>query len=103
MPLHCNPALRAVSARPSSITCRGRSRQNQALCDRSGAFGVGTRAAAALLGLLATGCAHADDPGPNSPQGLVRARLVAETSTLQRGQTGWLAVHLTMKPGWHTY
>jgi DsbC/DsbD-like thiol-disulfide interchange protein len=28
---------------------------------------------------------------------------VAETSTLQRGRTGWLAVHLTMKPGWHTY
>ena len=54
-----------------------------------------------LLGLvLATGL-HADD-APD-PQDLVHARLIAETSALQRGKTGWLAVHLTMKPGWHTY
>jgi thiol:disulfide interchange protein DsbD len=33
----------------------------------------------------------------------VRARLVAEGTSLQRRQSGWLAVRLTMKPGWHTY
>ena len=33
----------------------------------------------------------------------MRARLAAENASLQRGRTGWLAVHLTMKEGWHTY
>ena len=59
------------------------------------------RAAGLLLGLLVASVLHADD-APD-PQDLVRARLIAETSALQRGKTGWLAVHLTMKPGWHTY
>jgi thiol:disulfide interchange protein DsbD len=39
---------------------------------------------------------------PDAPV-LVRAKLVAETSTLQRGKSSWLAVQLTMRPGWHTY
>jgi len=59
------------------------------------------RAAALLLGLLVASVLRADD-APD-PQHLVRPRLIAETSALQRGKTGWLAVHLTMKPGWHTY
>jgi DsbC/DsbD-like thiol-disulfide interchange protein len=28
---------------------------------------------------------------------------MAENTSLQRNQTGWLAVQLRMKPGWHTY
>ncbi|MGQ0677814.1 MAG: protein-disulfide reductase DsbD domain-containing protein [Rhodospirillales bacterium] len=34
---------------------------------------------------------------------LVRARLVAENATVKPGETAWVALHLTMKRGWHTY
>ncbi len=47
---------------------------------------------------------HAADTSPQpSGQSLVQARLVAEPNSLRKGKTGWLAVHLTMKPGWHIY
>ncbi len=34
---------------------------------------------------------------------LVQARLLAETAVVQPGGTAWVALHLTMKKGWHTY
>jgi DsbC/DsbD-like thiol-disulfide interchange protein len=62
------------------------------------------RTAALLLGALAAGGSHSANEG-NLPdaRGLVQAELVVETSTLQRGKSAWLAVHLKMRPGWHTY
>jgi thiol:disulfide interchange protein DsbD len=42
-------------------------------------------------------------PAPANGEDLVRARLVAENTGFQSGKTNWLAVQLTMKPGWHTY
>lgn len=75
-----------------------------ATCEQSG---ICVRFIGALLGLSlwsSPGPAHADvAPGPDTPEGLVRARLVAESTSLQRHQRGWLAVQLTIKPGWHTY
>ncbi len=59
---------------------------------------------ALLLGALVAGAAHCANSGdPQAASGLVQAQLVAETSTLQRGKSGWTAVHLKMRPGWHTY
>ncbi len=61
----------------------------------------------ALLGLSFWSCVGPADADvaslPDAPQRLVRARLVAESTSLQRDHSGWLAVQLTMKPGWHTY
>ncbi len=34
---------------------------------------------------------------------LVQARLVAESIVVKPGGTAWVALHLTMKQGWHTY
>ena len=34
---------------------------------------------------------------------LVHARLVAETASFQRNYAGWLAVELSIEPGWHVY
>ena len=69
--------------------------------------GFSVRFIGLLLGLSLgspPGAAHADvAPEPDTPQGLVHARLVAEGTSLQRHQRGWLAVQLTIKPGWHTY
>jgi len=42
-------------------------------------------------------------PAPDNRRDLVRARLVAQNTAFARGKTNWLAVRLTMKPGWHTY
>ncbi len=62
------------------------------------------RMGALLLGALVAGAAHCANSGdPQDASGLVQAQLVAETSTLQRGKSGWTAVHLKMRPGWHTY
>lgn len=62
------------------------------------------RMAVMLLGALIAGAAHCANSGaPPDAAGLVQAQLVAQTSALQRGKTGWIAVHLKMKPGWHTY
>ena len=50
------------------------------------------------------GLAHADvPPRPDAAESLVRARLIAESTSLQRDRSAWLAIQLTMKPGWHTY
>ena len=38
-----------------------------------------------------------------APPSHVQVRLVTETQTLHPGQPVWLAVVLTMEPGWHTY
>jgi thiol:disulfide interchange protein DsbD len=61
---------------------------------------------AQVLALLLVGLpsvSRAEDKMTASAEGLVRASLVAENASLQRGRTGWLGVHLTMKEGWHTY
>lgn len=69
--------------------------------------GTRVRFIGALLGLSvwsSLSLAHADvAPRPDAPENLVRARLVAESTSLQRQRSGWLAVELTIKPGWHTY
>lgn len=39
---------------------------------------------------------------PDELDGLVRARLVAEGAA-KPGGTAWVALHLAIKPGWHTY
>jgi DsbC/DsbD-like thiol-disulfide interchange protein len=65
------------------------------------------RVGASLLGFsiwLSLSAAQADvPPRPDAPESLVHARLVAESTSLQRHRSGWLAIQLTMKPGWHTY
>lgn len=48
----------------------------------------------AILSAVAT---HADRPQP------VSAELVAEDQAIQPGRPFWLALHLTMEDGWHTY
>ena len=61
---------------------------------------------AQVLALLLAGLpslARAQDNTTGTAEGLVQARLIAENASLQRGKTSWLAVHLTMKDGWHTY
>jgi DsbC/DsbD-like thiol-disulfide interchange protein len=82
----------------------GAYQQHRATSEQSG---LSVRLIGLLLGLsLASppGPVCADSaPGPDTRQGLVQARLVAEGTSLQRDQSGWLAVQLTMKPGWHTY
>jgi thiol:disulfide interchange protein DsbD len=55
-------------------------------------------ATAALIGARATPAAAAP---PMSE--LVQAELLAEPSSIAPGQPFWVAVRLTMKPGWHTY
>jgi len=60
--------------------------------------------AALLVGALVAGASHSANEGNlRDARGLVQAQLVAETAALQRGKTGWIAVHLKMQPGWHTY
>jgi thiol:disulfide interchange protein DsbD len=60
--------------------------------------------AAAFIFAASPGMGRTEDAvaAPDAPV-LVRAKLVAETSTLQRGKSSWLAVQLAMRPGWHTY
>lgn len=38
-----------------------------------------------------------------NPDDLVEARLVAENAAVRPGDIAWVALHLTMKKGWHTY
>lgn len=40
---------------------------------------------------------------PATLDDLVQARLVAENAAVKPGGTAWVALHLTMKKGWHTY
>ena len=95
MNLDVDPDRRA-SRRPSRL--RGAKRELTALA---------ARFAAVVLGLSlgpGAGPTHADGvPGRDAAQDLVLARLLAEQTSLQRQRSGWLAVELTMKPGWHTY
>ena len=41
--------------------------------------------------------------GDNAQNILVQARLVAETTSFQRNHDAWLAVELSIEPGWHVY
>jgi thiol:disulfide interchange protein len=41
--------------------------------------------------------------GPPDPKDLVRAELVAETTSLAPASTLWVDLHLAIKPGWHVY
>ena len=41
--------------------------------------------------------------GPPDPNTLVRAELVAETTSLAPASTLWVDLHLAIKPGWHVY
>ncbi|HXX11912.1 MAG TPA: protein-disulfide reductase DsbD domain-containing protein [Burkholderiales bacterium] len=51
------------------------------------------------LALGVSGSAAGDD----AQKVLAHARLVAETTSFQRNQTAWLAVELSIEPGWHVY
>src|SRR5262249_33492658 len=53
----------------------------------------------ALAASATANATAADDAG----KALVRARLLAETTALQRNHDGWLAVELSIEPGWHVY
>ena len=50
---------------------------------------------------LLASTARAD--GPPAPKDLVKADLVAETTSIAAGATLWVDVHLEVKPGWHIY
>ena len=41
--------------------------------------------------------------GDDAQKSLVHARVLAETTSFQRNRDGWLAVELTIEPGWHVY
>src|SRR5215813_4566492 len=41
--------------------------------------------------------------GPPDPNSLVKADLVAETTSLAPASTLWVDLHLAVKPGWHVY
>src|SRR4051794_9279024 len=51
------------------------------------------------LGLAAPSSASAVPPIEDP----VKARLVAERSSISPGETVWVALHLEMRPGWHVY
>ena len=52
-----------------------------------------------VLALSVSGSAAGDD----AQKALAHARLVAETKSFQRNHAGWLAVELSIEPGWHVY
>ncbi|MCW5773623.1 MAG: thioredoxin family protein [Rhodospirillaceae bacterium] len=55
---------------------------------------------------LAAGAALAQDaaPAPDTARtDNVTARLISERIALVPGRTAWVALHLTIRPGWHTY
>ncbi len=58
--------------------------------------------AAVILIALGWGAASVLHAAPVSTPH-VRAELVAEKSAIAPGETAWVALHLTMKEGWHTY
>jgi DsbC/DsbD-like thiol-disulfide interchange protein len=73
---------------------------------RPGRGSASVRLAGLLLTLfsaLALGVSMDAAPAENAQKRLVHARLVAETTSLQRNHDGWLAVELTIEPGWHVY
>ena len=64
------------------------------------AFWIGLGLALATA-LTASPAVRAD--GPPDPNGLVKAELVAETTSLAPASTLWVALHLAIRPGWHVY
>lgn len=65
---------------------------------------LGMVSVAAITPVLGAALALAvSAPAMAAGEQLVQARLLSETSALKPGGTAWLAVELTMKPGWHTY
>ena len=62
--------------------------------------GILSLALVAAAPLLAS-TARAD--GPPAPKDLVKADLVAETTSIAAGATHWVDVHFEVKPGWHIY
>jgi thiol:disulfide interchange protein DsbD len=52
--------------------------------------------AVATLG-LASASAFAETPSPS------RAQLVTATGAIRAGQPFWLAIHIQLDDGWHTY
>jgi thiol:disulfide interchange protein DsbD len=52
-----------------------------------------------VLALSVSGSAAGDD----AQKVLAHARLVAEPTSFQRNHAGWLAVELSIEPGWHVY
>ncbi len=61
--------------------------------------GMFVLALAVGLGLAAPSSASAVPPIEDP----VKARLVAESSSISPGETVWVALHLEMRPGWHVY
>ena len=49
------------------------------------------------------GCSAVRADGPPDPNSLVKAELVAETTSLAPAATLWVDLHLAIKPGWHVY
>ena len=66
----------------------------------SSALGV-VPAFALAATLTAASAVRAD--GPPDPNSLVKAELVAETTSLAPAATLWVDLHLAIKPGWHVY
>ena len=56
-----------------------------------------------LLGLLLLSPAALPRAGDVVASDNVKARLVSELSSLGPGQTGWVALELDIRDGWHTY
>ncbi|MCC7046033.1 MAG: hypothetical protein IT562_04905 [Alphaproteobacteria bacterium] len=63
--------------------------------------GAARRLCAAALGLAVFSVMGA--PGLGAAEELVKPRLLSESASIRPGATAWLAVELTMQPGWHTY
>lgn len=63
--------------------------------------GEAKRHRAAALGLAVFSLMGA--PGIGAAEELVKPRLLSESASVRPGGTAWLAVELTMQPGWHTY
>ena len=55
-----------------------------------------------MLALLSSG-ERAGGRRPPAPEDLVKAGLVAETTSIAAGTTLWVDLHLEVKPGWHVY
>src|SRR6185503_16838228 len=60
-----------------------------------------------LAAIVALGAAVATAPMAAAQDSIktdnVTARLVSERIALTPGRTAWLALHFTIRPGWHTY
>ena len=66
----------------------------------SSALGVAP-AIALMAAFVAASSARA--AGPPDPKDLVKAELLAETTSLAPASTLWVDLHLAIKPGWHVY